>query len=175
MVIETEQAVELAPARVRAIAGDRLKVRWLEGEQDLWARSALALAYTPQVGDTVLVIGGGGAHYVIGVLEGTGTATLTVPADLELRAPRGSIQLVSGRGVRIAAPRIGLHSHRLDVIAQVLRERLVNAQRWVREAVHIRAGRIKTVAAGNYDLKAERVRERATKDVHIDGTKIHLG
>ena len=54
-------------------------------EDDVWAQMALAYPYQAAVGDTLLAIGQGESWYVIGVIRGTGTSTLTVPGDSRIQ------------------------------------------------------------------------------------------
>ncbi len=66
----------------------------------------LACPYEPAIGDRVLDLGQDGAWNVIGVLQGTGKTTLTVPGDLAIRAPAGAIESSSGRAVKIKSPTV---------------------------------------------------------------------
>jgi hypothetical protein len=173
MLLELEHATHLGPARVLQTAGNRIQIEL--PDEIAWAVSALAFPYQPAVGDDVLTIGQAGSWYVIGVLRGTGKTTFTVPADLELRAPRGSIELVSAKEIRLKSPEVGITANKLSLLAQSVFESFVRATRWVKETFQLRAGRLRARVESTYDLKAERILERAEGDVKIDGRKIHLG
>jgi hypothetical protein len=112
---------------------------------------------------------------VIGVLRGFGKTSFVVPGDLEFRAPRGNIELVSGKSVKMKSPVVGIAARRLDIAAKSVFEKFEAATRWVREVFQLRTGRLRTRVESTYDLKAERILERAEGDVKIDGNKIHLG
>jgi hypothetical protein len=168
-----EQSTYLGPARVLQSAEGRVK---LELPDELaWAVSALAFPYQPATDDIVLVVGRSGAWYVIGVLKGSATTTLTLPADFEVRAPRGKISLKASQGVEIAGDRIRLTANRLELAAKSVMERFVDVTRWVTKTFQLRAGRMRTRVEGNYDVAAQRIIERADCDVKIDGQKINLG
>lgn len=171
MLIDT--TAQIGPATVLALDGQRVRISIGEGE--VWAVMALAFPYRPEPGDTVLAAGQEEAWYVIGVLKGRGVSSFVAPADLEFRAPNGSIGLVAAEGVRIEAPEVELRADRLELAARSVFERFVRAYRRVAEAFHLRAGSVRTVVDESWDVRAGRITERATGDVRIDGEKIHLG
>ena len=169
----TETSAQLGTAKVVAVDGARVRITVGDGEA--WAQLALAFPYKPVAGDSVLAIGQDEAWYVIGVLQGRGVSSFVAPGDLELRAPNGSIGLVASEGVRIEAPEVELRADRLELAARTVFERFVSAYRRVAEAFHLRAGSVRTVVDETWDVRADRITERATGDVRIDGEKIHLG
>jgi hypothetical protein len=173
MLLELEHGTQLGPARVVRAAGPRVQIE--RPDEIVWAVSALAFPYEFVAGDEVLAIGQGRSWYVIGLLRGSGKTSFTAPGDLELRAPRGKIDLISGEGVRIQSPDVAITAKRLELAANTVFERFVSATRWIKDAWQLRAGRIRTRVDATYDLKAERIVERAEADVKIDGQKIHLG
>src|SRR5262245_32429412 len=83
----------LGPATVTAVLDQEVELE-LPGNR-CWARLAMAVAYQPQIGDTVLAIATPKDCYVIGVLEGRGPTVLNAPGDLELSAPYGSIRITT--------------------------------------------------------------------------------
>jgi hypothetical protein len=169
----TELTAQLGPARVVSADGNRVRISM--GDREEWAAMALAFPYRPEPGDSVLVAGQDEAWYVIGVLRGRGATAFTAPGDLELRAPNGSVRIVSARGVELEAPEVTIRADRLEIAARSIFERCVQAYRRVTEALHLRAGRIRTAVDESWDLRAERIAERASGDVRIDGEQIHLG
>jgi len=163
----------LGPALVVHAVDGRIKLDVLGEER--WAVTALGFLYQPRVGDTVLAIGQEGTYYVIGVLKGTGPTTITVPADFEVRAPRGRIVLTAAEAVEVQGYQVRISTKRLEILAQTAVERFGDVTRWVRETFQLRAGRLRSRITGTYDVGAERIVERAKGDVKIDGRKIHLG
>jgi hypothetical protein len=173
MLIDQELSTRLGPARVLQAAGRRVQLEL--PDEAVWAVMALAYPYQPAPGDTVLAVGQDGDWYVIGVLSGAGTTTLTVPGDLAIRAPRGAIEITAAKGVRVKSPVVEVIAHRLEHAAKSVMERFGRATRWVREELQVRAGRLRTRVDSTYDLRAERVLARAEDDVKIDGRQIDLG
>jgi hypothetical protein len=171
--LHLDQNTYLGPARVHQASGQRVQ---LEFPDELpWALLALAYPYQPAVGDVVLAAGQGQNWYVIGVLQGTGKTTLTVPGDFEVAAPRGRISLIAGKGFHLKSPDVKITAGKLEIVARQLRERFTEARRWVKETFHLCARDIRTEVEGDYQLRAGRIHERAEEDVKIDGNKIHLG
>lgn len=172
-MLTLERSTYLGPATVLQAAGNRIR---LELPDELaWAVSALAFPYQPVAGDVVLAVGHSGNWYVIGVLKGSGPTTFTAPADLELRAPHGRITLKASAGVDLHSPEVRVHAGRFELLAKSLFERVAEATRWVKDALQVRAGRVRTRVEGDHDLAAGRILQRAENDVKIDGEKIHLG
>jgi hypothetical protein len=161
----------LGPARVTALRGDRVEVDGPSGP--VTAQMALAAPYSPRPDDVVLVIGGEEC-WVIGVLRSRGLTSLVVPGDLELRA-MGRVELVGEQGVEIRGPRVTLRADKLETVARATFEHVKDSYRWVSGAVHTTAGRVRTLVSGSATLSAERIIERAKKDVKIDGERINLG
>jgi hypothetical protein len=169
----TETTARLGTGTVLEVEAARVRLA-LE-DQQVWATPALAYPYRFVAGDSVLAMGQDSAWYVIGVLKGKGTASFVAPADLELRAPNGSIGLIAAEGVRIQAPEVEVEADRLELAARTIFERCVRAYRRVAEALHLRAGSVQSVVEETWDVRAGRITERAEGDVRIDGEKIHLG
>jgi hypothetical protein len=163
----------LGPAEVLAVAGRRVHLALPEGRA--WAVMATAQAYEPVAGDTVLAIGEGGAWYVIGIIEGTGRTTVTVPGDLTFHAPRGAITLKAGRGLRLEGAVVRILGERLVLAAGRLAERFETVRRHVRGLVDTRAGEARLMVEGDLRLSARRIAARAAEDVRLDGEQIKLG
>jgi hypothetical protein len=169
----TQSSAYLGPARVELVAGNRVRLAF--PDQQVWAVPALASPYQVVSGDQVLAIGQDENWYVIGVLKGNGKMSLTAPADLELRAPRGRIELTAAKGIRLRSPSVKVVADKLEMLARSLYERCANATQWISESLQVRAGRLRTAVESTYRVKANRIVERAEGDVKIDGRKIHLG
>lgn len=173
MLVLNEQSVYVGPAWVRQTAGRRLELEL--PNQTAWAEMALPFPYQATRGDTVLAIGQEEQWYVIGVLKGSGLTMLSVPGDLSIQALHGHIDIRSAKGINLRGPTVKVLSRRLELMAETLCERFTEASRWVKEALQIRAGDMRTITSGSYSVRAKRISERAKEDVKIDGTKIHLG
>jgi hypothetical protein len=174
MLATLESMTYLGPARVRSVAAGRVRIAVLD-EEPMWATLAIAGTYQPMPDDEVLAIANAGAWYVIGVIRGRGKSVLTVPGDLEITAPRGKIELSAAKGVRIKSAEVSIVADRLEFAARTVLERFVDATRWVQEAFHLRAKRVREHVEEDYDLMAGRILQRAEGDVKIDGHKINLG
>jgi len=162
----------LGPATILAIQGNRVHLETPDAFP--WATMAMAQGYEPQEGDQVLAITRGKEWYVIGLIQGTGRSSFTVPGDLEFRAPRGRIDFVSRDGVSLRSRAVELVADTMEFTARSIFERFVDATRWVKDAIHTRAGRTDTVVEGDSHLQAGEIIEQAEGDVRIDGKTIHL-
>lgn len=163
--------VYLGPATVQSIRDDRVVLKTPSGEAE--AELALAYPYRPARGDLVLAIGED-KLYVIGVLRGRGKSSFSVPGDLEIRAG-GTLDLAAERAVTIRSPHVTLRADRLETVARAAFERFVDSYRWVKDLCQVAAGRSRVLVDGAATLNAERIVERARKDVMIDGSRINLG
>jgi hypothetical protein len=168
-----DKTTYLGPATVMRAASGRVQLQLPEGCS--WAQCALAFPYQPVAGDRVLAIGQSGDWYVIGVLAGTGPSHISVPGDLEIRAPRGRISLAAAAGIELRADEVRVSANRLELLAHAVFERCAEVTRWVKGTLQVRVGRLRTRVDGTYDVGADRIVERARRDVRIDGEKIHLG
>jgi uncharacterized protein DUF3540 len=168
-----DQGTYLGPARVLKAVGNKVQLEF--PDESPWATMALASPYQPTVGDTVLAAGQGTSWYVIGVIQGTGKTTLMVPGDFEVLAPRGHISLVAGKGFQVKSPEVKISATKLELTARRICEHFADATRWVKNTFRLRAGRVRTEAEGDYQLRAKRIIARADEDVRIDGEKINLG
>jgi hypothetical protein len=170
---ESAQELYLGPAIV--IETGRRMLMLALPEENVWAHNAVSFPYQAESGDKVLAIGRSDAFYVIGVLEGKGKSLFTAPGDLEFRAPRGKIDLVSSEGLNIRTSEMKVISNSIEFVARSIVEKYENAKRWVRQAFHLRAGSARTVVESTYKLRAERIVEKAKGEFKVDGDKIHLG
>lgn len=168
-----ETGTFLGPARVTEVVGSSLRLAFEDRKVE--AVLAVSYPYRPVVGDIVLAIGQDEAFYAIGVIQGNGTTEFVAPGPIVFHAPRGPIELLSTEGIRLRSREVEIHSERLEVNSRSILERCVDAFRWIRNAFQLRAGRVQEVVDGKYSLSAERISERADRDVKIDGEKIHLG
>lgn len=172
--IAIRHGLYLGPARVvDALPDGRLRVAF--SDQEVEAAVAVAPPYKPSAGDTVLVTGLDDCWYVIGVLHATGDVRLAVPANLVLEAPNGRIDLDAGEGVGIRAAAVDVLASKLLLRARSLTERFESVTRWVTGVFHERCGTRFIEALKMFAVKAERIDQRARRDVKFDGERIHLG
>jgi hypothetical protein len=161
----------LGPARILGRVGSKWKVAL--ADRSASASLALAVPYQPEPGDLVLVIGTE-ELYVIGVLQGQGRTVLSVEGDLEVRAS-GRLRLQGGTDVEIGSPRVEIRADRMETAIGTVFERIVDCYRWVKGLLQTQAGRTRTVVQESATLLANRIVEKAKKDVSIDGNQIRLG
>ncbi|MEE9318979.1 MAG: DUF3540 domain-containing protein [Granulosicoccus sp.] len=162
----------LCEGTVRLVTGGRVLIQ--TDQENVWA--TLALAYPVQLssGDRVLTIGEGQSWYLVGVLQTSNSHTIYFEGDLELQAS-GSLKLSGLQGVSVKGPSIGFCAERINIVADTLSERFRSVRRVVKEGVFQRIGKLRTTIKGSYRIKADRIVQRAERDVSIDGRKINLG
>jgi hypothetical protein len=139
------------------------------------AAMALALPYEAARGDVLLVLGGDDAHYVVGVLSGSGKTVLEAKGDLDLRAVGGAIRLESDRAVRIDAPEVEIVADRIRRVAGAVVDTLGTLAQRVRELATIQAGHIHTRAEGTHVAQAKATTLLSEDKVTINGKAVHLG
>jgi hypothetical protein len=167
-------ALYLGPARVSGVATRGVTLALPQGAT-VEARLALGYGYAPQVGDVVLAIGQSQGHYVIGVLDGRGQATLSFPADVELRSETGSVRVTAAKGVELDAPQIELRTDKLTILARDVVERVGSLCQTVGELWSMRAKRSETLVAETSRTQARDVTITTERQVAINGKTIHLG
>ncbi len=148
------------------------------------ATMAVAGFYRPKLGDKVLVITqDSGSVYVIGVLEGAGMNTWSVPGDLVIQAAEGGIsfecagpmRMKSRENFEINAPRLALRATRLEFSARRLVQKVDDAYLWVKGLFQIKSRIAKTVTEESFLVKTKRVRMKSEGDFNINGKNINLG
>jgi len=94
----------LRHVRINAVDGERFGVVSAEGYR-YWLRPALGCLLQPAVGDTVLVSLAGEEGYILSVLERSQpqAAQVSVPGDLHLSLPGGSLSLDTRDGLTVDA------------------------------------------------------------------------
>ncbi len=167
----TSTAVYVGPGTVIDITDDRVRLALPTGTAV--AELALAYPYTPVAGDIVLAFGED-ELYIIGVIRGRGKSCFVVPGDMQIRAG-GAIDIAAERAITIRSPQLALRADRIETVARAAFERFVDCYRSVRDLFQTTAGRSRTVVDGPATLNAERIIQRARKDVQIDGSRINLG
>lgn len=163
----------LGPAIVAEVRGPEVTVD--VGGQRAVARLAFSTPYEPIEGDTLLVIGGPGGHYAIGVLDGAGRTVLSVPGDVDVHAVGGTLRLTGDRGVQVDGGAVELRAQKLQVFAGAVVERLGTVYQHVREMLSVRAGERQTVVDGASLEKARSASILTEETVSINGKQVHLG
>jgi hypothetical protein len=171
LLVETIASPCVGPATVISADGDHLRLR--RGERVLRARLALAYSYAPEPGDVVLTIGDD-ELFVIGVLAGRGKTRIHVPGDLEISAG-GAVDIVAGREIRLRGPKVTTVADQIHRFATTAFDHLTDWFVRLKDTLDLRAGRTTARIEGSHTLWAERIVERAEKQVKIDGSSIHLG
>lgn len=163
----------LGPARVLATEGSRVLVSL--GEARAWATLAMPLAYAPEVGDTLLVVGKDEAFYAIGVIAGRGRTSLTAAGDLSLSAPHGRIDLHARDGVEVRSSVFRCVAEKWDAVLGTVRQRCSELWFQVRGVARWRAQRSETTVDDVARTRAGRIVQQARGAVQIDGEKVELG
>jgi hypothetical protein len=196
--------VEHRVGRIVAVEDGVFVVHTSEGV--LRAARAFSCLVEPVVGDRVGVLTAAGeVGHVIAVLDRmhTTSARLSLPGDITLDAPEGSIGLRARDGLKLAAPRMEVragegdlvfgrlayrgdavraHVDRIDVVSSVMtkvadhvRETVARSFRFVRELDQLRAARIDYVAEKNVSLRGANAVVTAQELVKMDADQIHIG
>jgi Protein of unknown function (DUF3540) len=169
---DLQAGVRLGSAVVTIVADERVTV--LFQGCPVTARLALAFAYTPLAGDLVLLIVQGNDAFIIGVLSGRGTTTLSVHGDLTIAAPTGRIRIAAGKGVELEAPEVGVRAQRFEVMAAALVQRVQSALLAVTDLLHITAGQRQTTIHGPSMETTQCSYQRAEKEVVIQAETVSI-
>ena len=165
----------LGPATVTDTRGDDAQVRLPTGAL-VWARVALAFPYRPVPDDVLLVVGTEEAHYIIGVLHGTGTAALDIHGDVHLHAVGGTLRLSGDAGVQIDGPDVEVRAQqKLTLAAHTFVKKVGVAYEWVKGLLSRRAGRSRTLVHGQCTTHAQEISVIAKDVAKINGRQVHLG
>jgi hypothetical protein len=164
----------LGPGEVTAVGAAQLEVQLEDGES-VSARLATVVPYQARVGDEVLVIGGERGHFVIGILSGSGRATLEVQGDLDLRAVGGTVRIAGDEGVRIEGPELDVEVGSLKMIAGAVVQRFASVAQRVADFLHVHAGSSQTFVDGASHSQAKSATILTEDKVTINGKAIHLG
>ncbi len=165
------QGVELDSAAVIAVSGSSLEVVFRK--ERCTACVAVAFAYTPTVGDLVLVIRQQRQAFVIGVLHATGTTKVDVNGDLELRA-NGRVRLHGAEGVEISGKQVRLRTPLLEVLSTAIVQRCRTMMQRVGDALRVRAGSRQATIDGTDMLKTERTHMRSEKETVINAETVNV-
>jgi len=170
---ERSAGFSLGPAEVVTATLPRISVK-LAGGRLVSAELALAFPYLPVPGDVALVIGDGAAHYVIGVLRGSGRTVVDLPGDVDIRA-QGKLRLMSDESVAIEAPSVSVQAGRLSLLAGDVAQRFRSLRQRVVELVSLHAGETRTVVEGSAHAQSKSATILTQEKVSINGREVHLG
>lgn len=160
------EVVETGPAVVRVtVAGCSME-----------AQLALAFAYEPAAGDTVLLVARHGRAYVIGVLQGRGRARLAIAGDVDLHAIGGTLRLRGDAGVELEGKNVRLTAaQKLRVMAEDAVTTFESLTRRVRGLMSSQAGdKLDTVDNARID-RSKQATILTEETMAINGREIHLG
>jgi hypothetical protein len=164
----------LGPGTVIEARGLEVTVELSEGAI-VTAAMALAIPYEAVEGDSLLVIGRGNRHYVIGVLRGAGRTTLTLPGDVNVHAAGGSLSLSGDNGVEIRGPELEVHATRIHTIADALVQKLGSVYQRVSGLLSVQAAETHTLVEKTAFTKAKNATLLTEETVTVNGKQIHLG
>ncbi|WP_437900733.1 DUF3540 domain-containing protein [Sorangium sp. So ce124] len=164
----------LGPGRVVRVGPREIEVE-IRGGERVAAQMALAFPYAPEVDDVLLVIGRDDEHYVIGVLRGTGKASLSFQGAVDLRAQGGPLTLTSDQGVAIRSPAVAIEAGKLQMFAGSVVQKFTSLYQRVRDAMDLRAGTARTVVDEQSYLTAKNASIVTQETMAINGREIHLG
>jgi hypothetical protein len=139
------------------------------------ATPALTFPYRPVLGDQLLVLGDARAFYVIGVLAGRGSTTLSRAAGVSLRAEGGALRLTGDRGVRLTGSSIQLRAQRLRRLAALAVQTFGEQERHIRDRLTVEAGDLDEHSRGRWLLQARRVVLKALIVARIKSTTVRVG
>jgi Protein of unknown function (DUF3540) len=164
----------LGPAVVVAVDASFLEARLPDGGL---VRAALALAfpYRPVPDDVVLVVGREGAHYVIGVLRGSGQTTLAFEGDVRVRAVGGKLALVGDEGVQIEGRELEVLVSAVKIVASSMVQKLTTAYQRVTGLLSVRAGEAETLVEGTTTTRAKNGVILTEDKMVVNGKQIFLG
>jgi hypothetical protein len=146
-----------------------------DGGEPVAVEAAFPFPYRPALGDRLLLTGQGERYFAIGVLAGSGQASLELPGDVELRALGGTLTLEGDQGLELRSREITLNAGLLRTFADSLCERADSAYRWIKGTLTVRAGESRRVVEGVDSSRCGESKTLAEGTVKIDGHQVHLG
>jgi hypothetical protein len=164
----------LGPATVTALGAGDVEVRLPSGAVAR-AEMALAFPYRPAVEDVVLVIGRGDAHYLIGVLRGSGETALAFEGDVSLRAIRGKLRLAGDEGVEVRGRELEILVGAFKVVADSMVHKATSAYQRIAGLLSVRAGESQTLVDGTSTSKSKNGVILTEEKMTLNGKQIYLG
>jgi hypothetical protein len=164
----------LGPAVVAAIEPGGVEARLPSGAC-VRAALALALPYRPAIDDVVLVIGRDDAHYVVGVLRGSGETALAFEGDVTLHAVRGRLRLTGDEGVEVQGKELEILVSAFKVVADSMVHKAASAYQRVTGLFSLRARDAETLVDGTSTTKAHTAVVLTEDKMTLNGKQIYLG
>lgn len=164
----------LGPAEVTALGSDGATVLLATGAAEL-AQFAFALPYEPSLGDVLLVIGGPGACYAIGVLSGRGRVSIAFPGDVDVRAVGGKLRLGGDDGVEISGKGLEVMVDKVKITANEVVQRCASLYERVTSLFSAHHKQAHTVVDDESHTRAKRATVLTEETMTINGKQIHLG
>ncbi len=164
----------LGPAEVLETGPATVRVTVAGAAAD--AQLALAFAYEPARGDTVLLVARRGRAYVIGVLQGRGRARLAIAGDVDLHAVGGTLRLRGDAGVEVEGKHVRLTAAgKLRIAAEHAVTTFESLTRRVRGLLSSQAGdKLETVDNSRIE-RSKQATILTEETMAINGREIHLG
>jgi Protein of unknown function (DUF3540) len=164
----------LGPASVTEVHPHELVVTLPDGAATR-AALALALPYSPVVGDVLLVIGRASKYYAIGVLQGSGETAMVFQGDVQLRSSNGRLTLTGDRGVDIRGAELEIQTGALRMLAREVVQRFDSVCQRVTALIRVHAGETHTFVKEGALTQANSATILTEEAVTINGREIHLG
>lgn len=166
--------VFLGPANVTKVNAGDVTIELPDGAL-VEVHLAFAFPYEPSMGDTLLVIGKDGQHYAIGVLRGSGKASLEFHGDVELRSVGGVVRIAAEKGIEMDGPDIAMRTGTLRIVAEKVVEKFTWLHQRVASLLSIQAKEMHTVVDGAATTNAKSATITTEEMVTVNGKQIHLG
>ncbi len=163
----------LGPAAVLGVEGARVRVR-LPTSEETHATMALAFPYAPAEGDSLLVIGRGDSHYVIGVLSGQGKVGLHFQGDVALSAT-GHLSIEGGESVSVRGEEVRVEARTLKTTADALVQKLTSMYQRVSGLLSVRTKEMETIVDEGTLTRAKSATVLTEETMTINGKQILLG
>ena len=138
-----------------------------------WATMAMVIAYQPEEGDVVLVLGTAEGWYVIGIVEGKGKTVIHSEGDLALAA-RARLRLVARDGIHAHTRRFKVVSAELRWTARSLVSMFKRVSRFVSGDCYVSAGQVHVDVDGRSKVEADEIFKYGENGVEIDGARVDL-
>ena len=171
---EAGDKLYLGPAEVVELVGGMPEIRLPATGERVRAELALAFPYAPAVGDTLLVIGQEGKHYVIGVLRAQGEVSLRFMGDVSIHAVNGELSLGADKRVKMRAPEVETVARKVKVLAESASHKLGSFYQRVKQTLRVHAGQRVELTDDDWHTRAERISMVTRGVVSINGEQVHL-
>jgi len=140
------------------------------------AQMAACLPHRFKKGDRVLLIGKGGAYYVVALSKSQGKTTLAVDGDARVASEDGCLELVGDKGIGLTAPQVRVHaSDRFGMEAHRIHHTSTTTTRDIDGMFRLATRDADTVASAGWYTRAENVVMKVKNAFRFRGKSVHLG